>query len=95
MTRLKLHHHLPLIGRPFLQRNQARLERDQARLERDQALKERNELRNASTVPHTLYAPPGHFSSPVVNPVEADWHISQLEATSGYDGFAIDRAKAE
>ena len=58
MDRSKLHHHLPLIGRPFLQRNQARLERDQARLERDQAylerdraLKERGELRNGSPGP--------------------------------------------
>jgi hypothetical protein len=66
LNRSKLHHHLPLIGRPFLQRNQARLERDQAHLERDQAhlerdrahlerdqaLKERDELRNASTAPY-------------------------------------------
>jgi SAM-dependent methyltransferase len=102
MDSSKLRHHLPLIGRPFLQRNQARLERDQARLERDQAylerdqaLKERDELRNASTAPHTLRVPPGHFYSPVVGPVGADQQISRLETTPGYDRFAIDRAKAE
>jgi Methyltransferase domain len=70
MVRFKLHHHLPLIGRPFRQRNQARLERDQA-------LKERDQLRTASP---TLFAPPGQFYSPVVDPVEADRHISKLEA---------------
>jgi hypothetical protein len=75
MARFKLHYHLPLIGRPFLQRNQARLERDQA-------LKERDELRNASTTAPTLYVPPGHFFSPIVDPAEADRHISQLEADS-------------
>jgi Methyltransferase domain len=87
MARFKLHYHLPLIGRPFLQRNQARLERDQA-------LKERDELRNASTAPHTLYVPPGHFFSPIVDPAEADRHISRLEATPMplfLDGINIDR----
>jgi hypothetical protein len=86
MARFKLHYHLPLIGRPFLQRNQARLERDQA-------LKERDELRNASTTAPTLYVPPGHFFSPIVDPAEADRHISQLEANPiplFLDGIKID-----
>jgi hypothetical protein len=86
MDRFKLHHHLPLIGRPFLQRNRARLERDQA-------LKERDELRSASTEAPTLYVPPGHFFSPVVDPTEADRHISRLEANPiplFLDGIKID-----
>jgi predicted O-methyltransferase YrrM len=99
MTRFKLHHHLPLIGRPFRQRNQARLERDQAVKERDEL---RNQLaapptltaRPVSTVPPPLYVPPGHFFSPVVDPVEADQHISGLEANPIpllLDGIKIDR----
>jgi hypothetical protein len=94
MTRLKLHHRLPLIGRPFLQRNQARLERDharrqlaeacldrdQARLERDQALKERVRLGNDAAALSALFAPPGHYYSPIVDPVEADCHFARLEA---------------
>jgi hypothetical protein len=86
MARFKLHYLLPLIGRPFLQR-------DQARLERDLALKERGELRNASTAPHTLFVPPGHFFSPIVDPAEADRHLSRLEATPMplfLDGINID-----
>lgn len=101
MGRFKLHHHLPLIGRPFLQRNQARverdlacLERDQARLERDHAVKERDELRNAAVPMYNLFVPPGHFFSPVVDPVEADRHLSQLEANPiplSLDGIKTDR----
>jgi hypothetical protein len=115
MIRIKLHHHLPLIGRPFLQRNRARLERDraglerdqarlerdvvcierdQARLERDRAVKERDELRNDATTPNSLFVPPGHFYSPVVDPVEADRHLSRLEANPiplSLDGIEIDR----
>ncbi len=108
MIRFKLHHHLPLIGRPFLQRDQARLERDradleaaqarlgrdQAGLERDQALKERDQLQNALRAMNTLYVPPGHFFSPVVDPVEADRHISRMEANQiplSLDGIKIDR----
>jgi Methyltransferase domain len=87
MARFKLHHHIPLIGRPFLQRNQARLERDQA-------LKERDELRSDLAAIHTLFAPPGQFYSPVVDPVEADRHISQLEANPlplSLEGIEIER----
>lgn len=143
MSRSKLHHRLPLIGRPFLQRNQARLERDrvglerdrarlerdqarlerdradleadqarlerdlarlerdqarlerdQAGLERDQAVNERAELRNAATAAPTLFVPPGHFFSPVVDPVEADRHLSRLEADPiplSLDGIKIGR----
>jgi hypothetical protein len=124
VDRSKLHHHLPFIGRPFLQRNQARLERDQARLERDQAylvrdqaylerdqaylerdhacfernnaLNERDELKNTTSTLHTLYVPPGHFFSPVVDPAEADRHISRLERNPIpllLDGIRIDREK--
>jgi Methyltransferase domain len=108
MVRSKLHHHLPLIGRPFLQRNQARLERDRACLERDearlardhavierdQALKERDELRDAARAPATLFVPPGHFFSPVVDPAEADRHLSRLEANPtplSLEGINLDR----
>ncbi len=122
MIRIKLHHHLPLIGRPFLQRNQARLERDQARLERDQArlerdqarldtvnigidmnkagleracaLKERDGLPNLAKATHTLFVPPGHFYSPIVDRVEADRHLSRLEANKmpfSLYGIRIDR----
>jgi len=86
MVPFKLHHHLPVIGRSFRQRNQARLERDQA-------LKERDELRNASV---KLFAPPGQFYSPVVNPIEADRHISQLEANPlpvSLNGIKIERGE--
>jgi hypothetical protein len=86
MVPFKLHHHLPVVGRSFRQRNQARLERDQA-------LKERDELRNASV---KLFAPPGQFYSPVVNPIEADRHISQLEANPlplSLNGIKIERGE--
>jgi hypothetical protein len=46
MAGAKLHHQIPIFGRPFLQRNEARLQRDQARLERDEA---RRELYDART----------------------------------------------
>jgi Methyltransferase domain len=108
MNRFRLHHHLPLIRRPFLERNQARLERDVACLERDQArldrdrigierdlaIKDRDELRNRATPIHSLFVPPGHFYSPVVDPVEADRCISRLEANQtplALDGIKIDR----
>ena len=45
MTDYKLHHHFPLFGRPYRQRNDARRERDEARDQRDQALRERDEAR--------------------------------------------------
>jgi SAM-dependent methyltransferase len=44
MVWTKLHHKIPVFGRPFLQRNEARFQRDQARLERDEA---RGELYDA------------------------------------------------
>jgi hypothetical protein len=45
MIALKFHHRLPVVGRPYLQRNQARLERDEARRERDQARRGQDETR--------------------------------------------------
>jgi hypothetical protein len=46
----KFHHRIPIVGRPFVQRNEARLQRDQARrelarvgAERDEARRERDE----------------------------------------------------
>jgi hypothetical protein len=120
MTRFKLHYHIPLVGRPFFQRNQARLERNHAQLERDQANLERdqlrlerdqlrlerdqlrlereqaqtecNELRNVINASQSLYVPPGHFYSPVVSQIEADQHISRLEANPiplSLDGIEI------
>jgi SAM-dependent methyltransferase len=50
MVGAKLHHQIPIFGRPFLQRNEARLQRDEARRERDEARRElcdaRGELEN-------------------------------------------------
>jgi hypothetical protein len=50
MPSAKLHHQIPIFGRPFLQRNEARSQRDQARLERNEARTElydaRRELEN-------------------------------------------------
>jgi Methyltransferase domain len=50
MAGAKLHHQIPIFGRPFLQRNEARSQRDQARLERNEARTElydaRRELEN-------------------------------------------------
>src|SRR5271155_187554 len=50
MADSKIHHRIPIVGRPFLQRNEARLERDRAlrdlarvAAERDEALLERDE----------------------------------------------------
>jgi SAM-dependent methyltransferase len=50
MTHTKFHHRIPIVGRPFLQRDEARLQRDQARqelarvgVERDEAWRERDE----------------------------------------------------
>ena len=57
MANTKFHHRIPIVGRPFLQRNEARLqrdetlqelarvgaERDEARRERDEAWRERDE----------------------------------------------------
>jgi hypothetical protein len=37
MVGVKLHHRIPIVGRSFLQRNEARLQRDEARRERDEA----------------------------------------------------------
>jgi hypothetical protein len=121
MAHSKLHHHLPFIRHPFLQRNQARLERDQARIERDQARIERDQVsferdqaylerdqacfdrdkslngRGESTrAIYSLYVPPGHFFSPVVDPTEADRHISRLEGNPiplSLDGIKINREK--
>jgi methyltransferase family protein len=42
-----------------------------------------------------LYYPPGHFYSPIVDPVEAGQHISEIESRQmpeTLDGIAIDRA---
>ena len=41
----RLHHQIPVIGRPFLQRNEARRQRDQAQQERDEARMERDNAR--------------------------------------------------
>jgi hypothetical protein len=40
MVDAKLHHQIPIFGRPFLQRNEARLQRGEARRERDEARRE-------------------------------------------------------
>jgi hypothetical protein len=131
VDRSKLHHHLPFIGRPFLQRNQARLERDQARIERDQVRLERDQaylerdqaylerdqaylerdqacferdnslnecdkLKNTTRALYSLHVPPGHFSSPVVDPIEAERHITRLEGNPiplSLDGIKINREK--
>lgn len=108
MGRSKPHHRLPVLGRPYRERNQAReergeaqrekqavaRERDQAReerdeaqrekqavaRERDQAFKERAAAELAlSEISGKLCAPPGHFYSPIVDPIEADVHLSRLE----------------
>ena len=42
MTGLKFHHQLPLLGRPFRQRDEARAERDELRLQLAQARNEHN-----------------------------------------------------
>ena len=108
MTALRPHHRIPLIRRPFLQRNEARLERDQARVERDIAYLERDqarlerdkalmacdELRNTATLVTNLFVPPGHFFSPIVDPIEADRHIAGLEASLtpvSLNGIKMDR----
>jgi hypothetical protein len=50
MPGTKFHHRIPILGRPFLQRNEVRLQRDQAlqelarvRAQRDEAWRERDE----------------------------------------------------
>jgi O-methyltransferase len=45
MATSKLHHQFPIVGRPYRQRNEARLQRDQAYLERDDARRERDQAR--------------------------------------------------
>lgn len=40
MVGAKLHHQIPIFGRPFLQRNETRLQRDEAQRERDEARRE-------------------------------------------------------
>src|SRR5271170_1719204 len=41
----RLHHRIPVFGRPFLQRNEARHQRDQAQQERDETRLERDNAR--------------------------------------------------
>jgi hypothetical protein len=102
MNGSKLHHRLPIIGRPFRQRNQARLERDQAQIERDELRREAAKVPILSAAPvplpevAPLYVPPGHFFSPIADPVEADRHIAGLEAKPipfSLSGIRIDREK--
>jgi predicted O-methyltransferase YrrM len=52
--------------------------------------------RSVSQAAQKLYYPPGHFYSPIVDPEEADQHISAIEARPAprmIRGIAIDRAE--
>jgi predicted O-methyltransferase YrrM len=97
----KFYHRLPVLGRPYRERNTAREERDRAQREneavaheRDEAhsqleaaLRERDEAFRAkdaaelalSEANAKLFVPPGHFYSPIVDPAEADEHLTRLE----------------
>jgi len=51
------------------------------------------EFRNQTAV--KLFAPPGHFYSPIVDPIEADRHLASKEVDpvpEGLPGIALDRA---
>lgn len=57
MAPLRLHHRIPVVGRPFLQRNEARSQRDKALQERDEFRQERDKLlceRDQIQVPNAL-----------------------------------------
>lgn len=101
MGRSNFHHRLPVLGRPYRERNQAReerdravrekeveaSERDEAKSQRDAALRERDEAVRAkdaaeialSEANAKLFVPPGHYYSPIVDPAEADEHLTRLE----------------
>lgn len=54
------------------------------------------EHQNPGRAPQTLYYPPGHFYSPIVDPAEADRHLSAIESRpipESIQGIAIDRAE--
>jgi len=116
MGRSKFHHRLPVLGRPYQERDKAREERDRAQREneavarerneaqsqRDEALRERDEaLRAKAAAEFTLseanaklFVPPGHFYSPIVDPAEADAHLTRLErrpTTTSLPDVKIDR----
>jgi predicted O-methyltransferase YrrM len=103
MIPYNLHRQIPFIRRPFFQRDKALLERNQAIAERDMAIAERDEARAlcASTdigervdwADRMFFVSPGHFYSPIVNPIEASRHLAALEqapAPTSLKGIAID-----